>query len=93
MKDELGLQIIMEEILPATKSPNAGVRRAAATILYVYCSQTKVNYSQFVPALLRALIFLMKDDDRTVLEVTWDALNAVTKVRVWYLIYVFILYF
>ncbi|XP_038061522.1 eIF-2-alpha kinase activator GCN1-like [Patiria miniata] len=79
VKDELGLQIIMDEILPATKSPSAGVRRAAATILFVYCSQTKVSYSQFVPALLRGLIFLMKDDDRSVLDVTWDALNAVTK--------------
>ncbi|XP_033627513.1 eIF-2-alpha kinase activator GCN1-like [Asterias rubens] len=79
VKDEQGLQITMDEIIPATKSSSAGVRRAAATLLYVYCSQTKVSFSQFVPGLLRALIFLMKDDDRSVLDVTWDALNAVTK--------------
>ena len=41
--DEQGLYTIMDELLPATRNNHPGMRRAAVTFLFVYCSQTKTG--------------------------------------------------
>lgn len=50
------------------------------SLLHTFCQETKVDYSQFIPALFRGIIHLMNDSDELVVDMSWNALNAVTKV-------------
>ena len=79
--DEMGVRTIMDELLSATNNPSSAVRCAAITILFAYCDQTKCDYSEYVPQLLRGIIHIFVDSDPRVLIAGWDCLNAVTKVK------------
>ena len=50
------------------------------SLLHTFCQETKADYSQFIPALFRGIINLMNDTDELVVDMSWNALNAVTKV-------------
>lgn len=78
--DESGVRTVMDQLMDATKSDNIAKRRSAATLLCVFCRDTKADYSQYVPQLLRGLIHLFTDEDKDVLQMSWEALYAVTKV-------------
>ncbi|XP_065343673.1 stalled ribosome sensor GCN1 isoform X1 [Cloeon dipterum] len=77
--DEAGVRTVMDQLMEATKSDKAEVRRSAATLLCAFCSNSRADYSQYVPQLLRGLIHLFTDQDKDVLQMSWEALNAVTK--------------
>ncbi|XP_043572024.1 eIF-2-alpha kinase activator GCN1 [Chiloscyllium plagiosum] len=77
--DEVGQRVILEDLLEATRNPDVGMRKAAATIINAYCSKTKVDYFAHVRNLMSGLIRLLNDTDETVLNESWDALNAITK--------------
>lgn len=78
--DEVGIRTIIDTMLENTKNDNADQRRAAATLLCGFCANSKAQYTAHVPQLLRGLIHLCTDTDRDVLQMSWEALNAVTKV-------------
>ena len=78
--DEAGVRIVMDQLMDATKSEDVSKRRGAATLLCVFCKDTRADYSQYVPQLLRGLIHLFTDDDKDVLQMSWEALTAVSKV-------------
>lgn len=78
--DELGIRTIMDQLMESTRSEKTEVRRSAVTLLYCFCRHTHADYSQYVTQLLRGLIHLFTDDNREVLQMAWEALNAVTKV-------------
>lgn len=67
-------------MLENTKTENADQRRAAATLLCGFCANSKAQYTAHIPQLLRGLIHLCTDTDKDVLQMSWEALNAVTKV-------------
>lgn len=69
-------------MLENTRNQNADQRRAAATLLCAFCANSKAQYSAHVPQLLRGLIHLMIDSDKEVLQMSWEGLNAVTKVTI-----------
>ncbi|XP_067861626.1 stalled ribosome sensor GCN1 [Heptranchias perlo] len=77
--DEVGQRVILEDLLEATRNPDVGMRKAAATIINIYCSKTKADYFAHVRNLMSGLIRLLNDTDETVLNESWDALNAITK--------------
>lgn len=77
--DEIGQRVILEDLLEATRNSDVGMRKAAATILNIYCSKTKADYCGHVKNLMSGLIRLLNDSDETVLNESWDALNAITK--------------
>jgi len=79
VEDDVGIRTIMDELMAASKHPTPGMRRASISLLYTFCQETKADYSQFIPALLRGIIFLMNDTDEFVVDMSWNALNAVTK--------------
>ncbi len=78
-ESDLGVGTIMEELLSACKSKQVEQRRGAISLLHAFCAHTKVNYSQYVPQLIRAFILLFTDTDQVVLTQAWNALSAVTK--------------
>ncbi|XP_072911784.1 stalled ribosome sensor GCN1 [Hemitrygon akajei] len=77
--DEVGQRVILEDLLEATRSSEVGMRKSAATIINIYCSKTKADYFAHVRNLMSGLIRLLNDSDTTVLNESWDALNAITK--------------
>ena len=81
VEDDTGHRIIIEDLLEATRSPEVGMRQAAAIILNIYCSRSKVDYTSHLRSLVSGLIRLFNDSSPVVLEESWDALNAITKVR------------
>lgn len=81
VEDDTGHRIIIEDLLEATRSPEVGMRQAAAIILNMYCSRSKADYSSHLRSLVSGLIRLFNDSSPVVLEESWDALNAITKVR------------
>eukprot|EP00069_Balaena_mysticetus_P007902 bmy_05738T0 len=79
VEDDTGHRIIIEDLLEATRSPEVGMRQAAAIILNIYCSRSKVDYTSHLRSLVSGLIRLFNDSSPVVLEESWDALNAITK--------------
>ncbi|XP_053225790.1 eIF-2-alpha kinase activator GCN1 isoform X2 [Podarcis raffonei] len=79
VEDEAGQRIIIEDLLEATRSPEVGMRQAAAVILNIYCSKTKADYTAHLRSLVSGLIRLFNDTNTVVLNESWDALNAITK--------------
>ncbi|KAG8223949.1 hypothetical protein J437_LFUL003757 [Ladona fulva] len=77
--DEVGVRTTMDQLMEAARSERPELRRPAVTLLCAFCAHTKASYSQYVSQLLRALIHLFTDSDREVLQMSWEALNAVTK--------------
>ncbi|XP_023576671.1 eIF-2-alpha kinase activator GCN1 isoform X2 [Octodon degus] len=77
--DDTGHRIIIEDLLEATRSPEVGMRQAAAIILNIYCSRSKADYTSHLRSLVSGLIRLFNDSSPVVLEESWDALNAITK--------------
>ncbi|XP_014216178.1 eIF-2-alpha kinase activator GCN1 [Copidosoma floridanum] len=77
--DEVGVRTVMDQLMEATRSEDPSRRRSAATLLCAFCRDTRADYSQYVPQLLRGLIHLFTDDDKDVLQMSWEALTAVTK--------------
>lgn len=49
-------------------------------LLQAFCSETRADYSQYVPRLLIGLIQLFGDPEASVVAAAWEALNAVTEV-------------
>ena len=54
-------------------------QRAAVTLLATFCKDTKCDFSQYVPQLMRSLIMLFTSQDEVVLTQSWNALSYVTK--------------
>uniref|UniRef100_A0A8D0VVV6 Stalled ribosome sensor GCN1 n=2 Tax=Sus scrofa TaxID=9823 RepID=A0A8D0VVV6_PIG len=79
VEDDTGHRIIIEDLLEATRSPEVGMRQAAAIILNIYCSRSKADYTSHLRSLVSGLIRLFNDSSPVVLEESWDALNAITK--------------
>ncbi|XP_008140997.2 eIF-2-alpha kinase activator GCN1 [Eptesicus fuscus] len=79
VEDDVGHRIIIEDLLEATRSPEVGMRQAAAIILSIYCSRSKADYTSHLRSLVSGLIRLFNDSNPVVLEESWDALNAITK--------------
>ncbi|KAL1132575.1 hypothetical protein AAG570_010527, partial [Ranatra chinensis] len=79
VSDEVGIRAIVDHLLEVGRCEKVESRRAAATLLCAFCTHTRADYSQHVPQLLRGLIHLFTDTDQTVLQMSWDALSAVTK--------------
>ncbi|XP_036613862.1 eIF-2-alpha kinase activator GCN1 [Trichosurus vulpecula] len=77
--DDAGHRIIIEDLLEATRSPEVGMRQAAAIILNIYCSKSKADYTCHLRSLVSGLIHLFNDSNTVVLDESWDALNAITK--------------
>jgi len=79
VQDETGVSYVMDILLDNCKSRDPVTRRGAVTLLAAFCDQTKVDISEYVPQLLRALILLFTDTDKGVLSEAHNALTAVTK--------------
>ncbi|XP_071537961.1 stalled ribosome sensor GCN1 [Panulirus ornatus] len=77
--DEAGVNTIVDELLSHSKGSNMGVAQAAVALLLAFCSNTRADYSDYVPQLLRGLIHLFTHKDQEILKTSWHALNAVTK--------------
>ncbi|XP_043262082.1 eIF-2-alpha kinase activator GCN1 [Colletes gigas] len=77
--DEVGVRTVMDQLMEATRAEDPSKRRSAATLLCAFCRDTRADYGQYVPQLLRGLIHLFMDDDKDVLQMSWEALTAVTK--------------
>ncbi|XP_033358048.1 eIF-2-alpha kinase activator GCN1 [Bombus vosnesenskii] len=77
--DEVGIRTVMDQLMEATRANDPSRRRSAATLLCAFCRDTRADYSQYVPQLLRGLIHLFTDSDKDVLQMSWEALTAVTK--------------
>ncbi len=50
-------------------------------LLCSYCTSTKADLLQYTPALLHSILSRFNDPDTEVIEFSWNALSAVTKVR------------
>lgn len=77
--DEAGVNTIVDELLGHSKGDDVGTARAAVALLLSFCSNTRADYSDYVPQLLRGLINLFTNKDTEILKTAWQALSAVTK--------------
>uniref|UniRef100_A0A069DYI0 Putative translational activator gcn1 n=1 Tax=Panstrongylus megistus TaxID=65343 RepID=A0A069DYI0_9HEMI len=77
--DEAGIRAIVDQLVEVGKCDNVETRKAAATLLCSFCTHSRADYSQHVSQLLRGLITNFTDHDPVVLQMSWDALSAVTK--------------
>lgn len=59
----------------------SSVLQAAVTLLCSFCTSTKADISQFISTLLHSILLRFNDSDLEVVEISWNALSSVTKVR------------
>lgn len=78
----MGQRIVIEDLLEATRSADVGMRQAAVIILNIYCGKTKADYTGHLRGLISGLMRLFNDTNSVVLNESWDALNAITKVSI-----------
>lgn len=78
--DEVGVRTIVDTLLENIRNENADQRRAAAILLCAFCANSKAQYITHVPQLYRGLIHLCIDTDKEVLQMSWEAIAAVTRV-------------
>ncbi len=81
MEDEVGVRTIMEDLLTASHNADPKICTAAVTILHAFCKQTELDFTEYVPQLLRGLIHLFTRTDDAILLAAWNCLDAVTKVN------------
>ncbi|XP_034077743.1 eIF-2-alpha kinase activator GCN1 [Gymnodraco acuticeps] len=79
VEDDLGQRIIIDDLLEATRGPDAGIRLAAVTVLNAYFARTRLDYSAHTRSLLSGLIRLLNDSNPDVLLQSWDTINSITK--------------
>ena len=78
--DAIGISTVMDELFAGCKAKHSlELRRAAVTLLHAFCAETKADYSQYVPQLIRTLVLMFTEEDPIVLNQAWNALSAVTK--------------
>lgn len=77
--DDAGTRTIVDQLLEHTRADCPLRRRSAAALLCAFCGSSKADFSAYIPQLMRGLIHLCTDDDKEVLQMAWEALNAVTK--------------
>ncbi|XP_067680434.1 stalled ribosome sensor GCN1-like [Haliotis asinina] len=79
VEDEVGVRTIMEDLLSASQMSDANMCASAVTILHAFCKQTELDFSEYVPQLLRGLIYLFTRTEDNILLAAWNCLDAVTK--------------
>ncbi|GBP56848.1 eIF-2-alpha kinase activator GCN1 [Eumeta japonica] len=77
--DEAGVRNIVDALLEAARSTSPPRKRAAAALLCAFVSHTRADLTPYVPQLLRGLILLFAEEEREVLQMAWEALQALTK--------------
>lgn len=77
--DDAGVTTIVDELLQHSKGNNTGMSRASVALLLAFCSNTRADYSDYVPQLLHGLIHLFTHTDDEIIKTAWLALSAVTK--------------
>ncbi len=75
----MGARTIVDHLLESARNESSTIRRSSVLLLYAYCSQSKATLSSNVSQLLRGLILLFTDSNEQVLNLSWEALNAITK--------------
>ncbi|XP_075424511.1 stalled ribosome sensor GCN1 isoform X2 [Ascaphus truei] len=79
VEDDAGQRFVIDDLLEATRSSDAGMRQAAAIILNMFCAKTKADYTGHLKSLVSGLLRLFNDSHSVVLNESWDALSAITK--------------
>ncbi|EDW83946.2 uncharacterized protein Dwil_GK13410 [Drosophila willistoni] len=77
--DEVGIRTIMDTLMVSAKSDDLCTRKSSASLLSAFCIHSPGDYSQYIPQILRCLLRLMADNDKEILQKSWEALNAVVK--------------
>ncbi|XP_074594678.1 lethal (3) 80Fj [Brevipalpus obovatus] len=77
--DDQGTRTIIDHLLESARNDSVSVRRASVQLLYIYCCQSKTAFGSMVLQLIRGLILLFTDSNEQVLQLSWEALQAVTK--------------
>ena len=68
-----------EFLMSCGQTDDVANRRAAVTLLHVFCRDTKMDLTNYVPQLIRCLILMFTSEDQKTLQEAWNALLAVTK--------------
>lgn len=80
IEDELGVRLVIEDLLDCCKNSGKGNRRPGILLLSNFLAKTKAELNPHVGTLLRALILLMTDTDEVVISSTADAIVSIVKV-------------
>lgn len=79
--DDLAVRTLIDDLLDNAKTDNPKQKRAAVTLLSVFCVNSKADLSTYVSQLLRGLILLMTEPDDAILNLVADAVSAIIKVN------------
>lgn len=79
VSDETGIRTIMDTLLISSNSSDLCTRKSTASLLSAFCIHSPGDYSQYIPQLFRCLLKLMVEEDRDILQKSWEGLNAVVK--------------
>ncbi|CAG8564220.1 8388_t:CDS:10, partial [Diversispora eburnea] len=74
-----GIQTLMMMLFEAIKSEEPTKRASACDIITIFCNETKMDYSRYVPEWINDLILLLGDRQKEVVVSAWNALNSITK--------------
>ncbi len=78
IEDDEGVRTIIHELLHhATTNEQESLKCAALDMLFLFCSKTEADYSEYLDDLTKSLISLLADKNDSVLNKAWDCLNCI----------------
>ena len=78
--DDIGVHTVIADLLSAmTTSSSSTQRWAAVVILQSFCDRSRVDFTDYIPQLLRGVIHMSLDTDERILHAAWDCLDSITK--------------
>ena len=57
--DDIGVSYVMDILPESCRARDAATRRGAVTLLHGFCAETRADFAEFVPQLMRALLLLV----------------------------------
>merc|ERR1719431_1608676 len=79
VEDDVGVHVIIDELIAASRNQNPGIRKVSANLLAMFCKESKGEYGQYIQQLFRCAVQLMNDVDEDVYTGGWEALDALVK--------------
>eukprot|EP01027_Heterolobosea_sp_BB2_P010518 GEZU01015431.1.p1 GENE.GEZU01015431.1~~GEZU01015431.1.p1 ORF type:complete len:2206 (-),score=584.72 GEZU01015431.1:81-6698(-) len=72
------LYLMIEPLTKALESNLVPTRLGAASLIEIFCKNTKADYRENIPALLQVTLQLFQDPDNGVVQAAWQAVDAIT---------------
>jgi len=79
VQDQDAGRLLVSDLLEKAASDKPRERQTACDFIATFCANTRVDYTPYVRALFRTLLYRLNDTDQNVVSAAWGGLDALTR--------------